>query len=303
MARRLARSAYARVSASSLLRRPLAAVRGHPRVRAFARRHLDALLGPGATWANVDGALRLLAEDPDVQIVFGPWQGDLAGELLYWAPFVRWAQDHFSIDPARIAAVSKGAAHVYGDVCSVRSETVDGARRAFPEAVLFRPEPVLALVEAYRSGAAAPRPLLKRARHVRLAPAAETDTSGADRYVAVALAATEAFPDSDANRRAVEELSRSLARAGGVVSLDGAGALPAQHAVVARASGLVAASSGIAILGALSGVPVVATRSADGAVVEPDVDLAIRVAASLGGSLMLLDIGDLASLAEALTPA
>ena len=87
-------------------------------MRAFARRHVEVLLARGTTWANVDGALRLLAEDPRRQIVFGPWEGDALTELLYWAPFVRWAQEHFSLDPARLAVVStSGAGHCYGDAC------------------------------------------------------------------------------------------------------------------------------------------------------------------------------------------
>jgi hypothetical protein len=45
---------------------------------------------------------------------------------------------------------------------------------------------------------------------------------------------------------------------------------------------------------------VVALRSADGHVVEPDVDLALRVVSALGGSLTVLDVTDLASLAPAL---
>jgi len=132
-ARRLARALYSRASGNQALRGPLDAIRTHPRVRAFARRHLDVLLARGTTWANVDGALRLLAEDPSGRIVFGPWQGDVATELLYWAPFVRWAQEHFALDPARIAVVStSGAGHWYGDACGAYADTIE----AFPGAGL-----------------------------------------------------------------------------------------------------------------------------------------------------------------------
>ena len=95
--KRLARSVYSRAAGSSALRRPFDAIRAHPRVRALARRHVHVLLGPGTTWANVDSALRLLGEDGSRPVVFGPWAGDELTEALYWEPFVRWAQAHFSL--------------------------------------------------------------------------------------------------------------------------------------------------------------------------------------------------------------
>jgi hypothetical protein len=297
-ARRLARALYARASDSRALRRPLDAIRTHPRVRAFARRHLDVLLARGTTWANVDGALRLLAEDSHGRIVFGPWQGDVATELLYWAPFVRWAQEHFALDPARVAVVStSGAAHWYGDACGAYADTIE----AFPGAAVFRPEPVLALVADYRNGTAAPRPLLKRARHLRLRPPGDPPRDGLpDAYVAVALAPSAAFPGSEQNRKAAEDLIRRLSAAGPVLSVDETETLPTQHSILAGATGLVAAYSGRALLGALSGVPVVALRSPDGHLVEPDIDLALRVVSELGGCLTVLDVSDLASLASVL---
>ena len=297
-ARRLARALYSRASDSRALRGPLDAIRTHPRVRAFARRHLDVLLARGTTWANVDGALRLLAEDPRGRIVFGPWRGDVEAELLYWAPFVRWAQEHFALDPARIAVVStSGAGHVYGDACGAYGDTVE----AFPGAALFRPEPVLALVEDYRAGTAAPRPVLKRARHLRLPPAGDPPgDSRQDAYVAVSLAPSAAFPASEQNRRAAESLIQTLSAAGPVLSVDETDTLQTQHSILAGATGLIAAYSGRALLGALSGVPVVALRSTDGHVVEPDVDLALRVVSELGGCLTVLDVSDLASLASVL---
>jgi hypothetical protein len=214
--KRLARAVYSRASENRALRRPLDAIRSHPRVRAFARRHVQVLLSPGTSWANVDGALRLLAEDPSRRVAFGPWEGDALTELLYWDPFVCWAQEHFGLTPA-----------------------ADGA--AFPST------PVRALVEQYRSGNAAPRPLLKRARYDRL-PTQPPDV---------------------------------------------------QRSVAAGAAGLVAPWSRLALLGVLSGVPTIAIRPADGAV-EPDLDLAQRVAAELGTSLTVVDAAALERLEHAL---
>ena len=301
---RAVRALYSRASEHPALRRPLAAIRTNPLLRRYARRHVGVLLGRGTSWANVDGALRLLAEDPAQPVVFGPWQGGLAGELLYWAPFVRWARVHFSLDPARVAVVSEsGAGRWYGDAGGLCIDSVEDARRVLPGAAVFRPEPVLALVERYRCGAAPPRPLLKRARHVPLAPSGGEPRGDArpEGYVVTALEPTAAFPDSERNRRAAADLVRRLGAERTVVSLDEADSLPARHSLVARASGLVAAYSGIALLGALSGVPVIALRSGDGEVVEADVDLAVRVVSSLGGSLNLLDAGDLAVAAGVFT--
>jgi hypothetical protein len=298
-ASRLARALYSRASRSSVLQRPLQAVRSHPRVRALARRHVDVLLARGTTWANVDGALRLLAEDPQQSIVFGPWQGDPALELLYWAPFVRWAQEHFSLDPARVVVVSRGrVGHWYGP-CGAYLDA-DDAVDAPDFAAVFRPEPVVALVEDYRSGAGAPRPLLKRSQHVLLSPPDEADHELPDAYVALALAPSAAFPVSAANRATAERLYRAFSEQGGVVSLDEQRDLRDQHELLIGATGLVASWSGLAVLGVLSGVPTVALRAADGEVCEPDLDLAARLAGRLGTSLTILDPAELCALAAAL---
>ena len=111
-------------------------IRQHPRVRALARRHVGLLLKRAKSWANVDSALRLLAEDSRRSVAFGRCTDPLL-DLLYWQPFVRWAETHFGFAPA-------------GEPAKVPAG------------------PVLALVEEYRSGDAPPRPLLKRARYDRL---------------------------------------------------------------------------------------------------------------------------------------
>jgi hypothetical protein len=249
---RFIRAVYSRVAGSRALRRPLGAVRSNPRVRAFARRHVEVLLAPGTTWANVDGALRLLSEDSQQQIVFGPWRGDATTELLYWAPFVGWAQEHFGFTPA---ADRSGAA-------------------------VFPSEPVVALVEQYRSGAAPPRPLLKRARYERLArPKAPGGVP--DRYIAVGVGSPVRIADP-------------------VVAIDAAQSPETQHAVIAGATGLVAPWSHLVLLGVLSGIPTVAVRSAGDGALEPDLDLAARIAGELGVPLTVLDDVQLETLASAL---
>jgi hypothetical protein len=184
----------------------LTALRQHPRVRALARRHVHVLLARARTWANVDSALRLLAEDRSRPVAFGRCSDPLL-DFLYWQPFVRWARSQFDFD---------------------RTSTVD--------AVTLPPEPVMALVEEYRRGDAAPRPLLKRTRYGR---------------------SHEPAP-------------------GGLVPW-----------------------SDEALRSVLAGVPTVAIVPESGAV-EPDLDLALRVAAELGGSLTILSKDHLTRLLQAL---
>jgi hypothetical protein len=285
--RGLVRTVYSWASEVPALGAPMRAVRSNPHVRALARRHVGVLLARGTTWANVDGALRLLAEDREQTVVFGPWRGRVAAELLYWAPFVRWAQEHFSFDPDRVAVVSAtGAGHWYAGACGTFVAGTE-VRPDLRRGTTFAPGPVLSLVGQYRAGRAAPRPLIKRSAHVLLRPAAGTE---ADRppapYVAVDLGSRDGAAES-------------LAEKAAVIPVDRTGPWPARHALLAGATGLVTDSLDTALLGALSGVPVVALRAAGDGVAEPDLDLAIRVTSALGGSLTILEAGDLASLREA----
>ena len=179
-------------------------LRQHPRVRALARRHVGVLLKRARTWANVDSALRLLGEDKHRPVAFGRCEDPLL-DVLYWQPFIRWARDHFGL--------AKGA----------------------DDAVTVPPEPVLALVEEYRSGDAAARPLLKRTRY--------TAAGGADAGV-----------------------------------LDW---------------------SAEAVKAVLAGAPTVAVLPPTGAV-EPDLDLVLRVATELGGSVTVLSEAHLTRLLQAL---
>jgi hypothetical protein len=183
----------------------LGPLRKHPRVRALARRHVGVLLARARTWANVDSALRLLGEDKRQAVAFGRCDDPLL-DILYWQPFVRWAREHFGL--------SKGA----------------------DDAVTVPSAPVLALVEEYRSGAAAPRPLLKRTRYAR--------------------------SDGQAEGRIVEWSPEAL------------------EAV-------------------LDGAPTIALLPENGAA-EPDLDLALRVAAELGGSLTILSNKHFTRLLQAL---
>ena len=109
-------------------------LRQHPRVRALARRHVGYLLRRARSWTNVDSSLRLLGEDRTTPVAFGRCDDPLL-DALYWQPFIHWAREHFGL-----AKGAEGAATVPA-------------------------EPVMALVEEYRTADAPPRPLLKRLRH------------------------------------------------------------------------------------------------------------------------------------------
>src|SRR5215468_1552661 len=41
-------------------------------------------------------------------IIVGPWTGEIGFELLYWAPFVRWAVEKFNLPAQRLVVVSRG---------------------------------------------------------------------------------------------------------------------------------------------------------------------------------------------------
>ncbi len=287
---RFVRSLYGSASKVALLRGPLDALRSQPTVRRAARRRSGVLLGPGSTWTNVDGALRLLAEDPSLTIAFGPWEGDVALELLYWLPFVRWAREAYALDPARLIAVSHGdVAHWYADACATY---VDGERATHAETTIS-PRVVLELVAAYRAGTAPVRPLVKRARYAFVPPpTAAAEAPGG--YVALALSTSLAAH--------VERLRH----AGPVVELDVGVAesrqlLREHHAVLAHASALVSSDWGLALLGVVSAVPTIVVHETASTFLEPDIDLALRVGTVLGTPLTVLESTRLDDLAAALS--
>lgn len=326
------RSLYTRLSSVDAINGMLDVVRRRSFVRKLARRNLAVLLSSGSTWVNVDGSLRLIAED-DQPVVFGPWHGDATTELLYWIPFLRWAREHFELDPARCVAASRGGVgHWYAEVCARYVELHDhfdedelagltpDALRALPglrNASIFPPGPILDLVASYREGTMGSRPFLKRTRHSQLPSPDDPATAGLpNEYVAVALSPTGAFPDSGETRERAERLVRRLSDATDVVSVDGAAwgdpvarpiadvsanrRLKAQHAVIARSRGLVAAYSELVPLALLTGVPVIALRAGDAPIQNADLDMALLVGSESGGSLNVLDLGDLDSLHEVL---
>ena len=60
----------------------------------------------GQTRAN----LRQFDQDADVPVLAGPWLGEIAFELLYWLPFLRWALSEFPGLRDRLVVLSRGGA-------------------------------------------------------------------------------------------------------------------------------------------------------------------------------------------------
>ena len=59
-------------------------------------------------------------------IIAGPWLSEVGFEILYWIPFLRWFEDRFRVDPARVIALSRGGvASWYGDLARDYVEIFD----------------------------------------------------------------------------------------------------------------------------------------------------------------------------------
>src|SRR5205823_4658102 len=57
-------------------------------------------------------------------IIVGPWTGEIGFELLYWAPFVRWAVEKFNLPAERLVIVSRGGTAAWYDVAGARYHDV-----------------------------------------------------------------------------------------------------------------------------------------------------------------------------------
>jgi hypothetical protein len=183
-------------------------------------------------------------------IVVGPWLSETGFELLYWIPFLRWAQRYGSLRPSRILALSRGGprswyqgvADGYADVFDLASvEEVRAANAARIEAQdgqkQFEPTDFdRVLVERAAAGAGLHdfdwlhpgvmytlfKPFWMQAASVdmlheflvprRIEPALVPRLDGLpDRYIAVKFYSNLALPDDEDNRRFVRALVDRLA--------------------------------------------------------------------------------------------
>lgn len=200
-------------------------------------------------------------------IVVGPWTGEVGFELLYWAPFVRWALAHYDIDPRRVTIVSRGG-----------TESWYGVPSGYEDALrIFTPEQFRAGsedVKKQRAFRPFDRQLVRRLRrergpfrllhpslmydmfwpywreeltyrhvlrysHQRLVTPPEvpgvTDTLPRE-FAAVRFYFSSCFPETPENRALVESIIRSLSERSDVVLL-GSGLQLDDHREYAEGSG------------------------------------------------------------------
>lgn len=178
-------------------------------------------------------------------VIVGPWTGEVGFELLYWAPFVRWAVRKFRIDPARVTIVSRGGTASWYDIEGARyvdaftivspdefragtsGETKKQRRLSAFDRRLLR----AARSRVEGAGASLLHPALMYSLYmpywkrqepvtwvteaadfarVNTAPAHALEGRLPDAYVAVRFYFSDCFPDTVPNRAAATGLVRSL---------------------------------------------------------------------------------------------
>jgi hypothetical protein len=186
-------------------------------------------------------------------VLVGPWTGEVGFELLYWAPFVRWAVAKFGIDPKRITILSRGgteswygiAGARYQDVFDLatqeefRAHTEEAKKqrrvRLFDRNLIRRvartlgertgvlhPAIMYALYMPYWKQQTSRRWVEQFAKYERIVPPSIPELQLPADYVAVRFYFSECFPDNDENRALITSIIRSLTTETHVVLL-GAG--------------------------------------------------------------------------------
>ena len=201
-------------------------------------------------------------------IIVGPWTGEIGFELLYWAPFVRWAVEKFDLPAERLVVVSRGGtASWYGltnsryvDVFSVatpeefrlRTEATKKQRgvRAFDRDVIRRvraslgggatqllhPALMYALFMPFWKDRAPLSRVLDHVRYRQIAPPRPAALPPLPAtYVAVRFYFSNCFPDTADNRAFVSRVIEALAEHHDVVMLN-PGFRPDDHADFSAAS-------------------------------------------------------------------
>jgi hypothetical protein len=258
--------------------RPAAAGDHAPASAALVRRALSPLASLAARRAagrrkrsdrdgtdEVRAVLRTLKrERADARVVALPWTGGEIAELLYWIPFLRWAQTATFGLRDRLTVVVPAETSLWYD--GIGSEQVDAG--AFDEvgdgAVVLEPE----LVDSLRAELAGGDPNApfhrRRLEYAPLAaPEPPAELNLPEKFVAVRFESEH------------EAIAAALRERFPVVDLDGLDR-PAQAAVLARADGFAGTYGAEAYLAILSGVPAVAFSSSRN---DPD-DHDVRVASS-----------------------
>lgn len=195
----------------------------------------------------------------DRPILVGPWLSEIGFELLYWIPFLYWAQAYGSLTPERMWVLSRGDTsgwyrHLTGNYLEIFSgftpqefhdgnvarEGEQGGRKhrdlsAFDRRILgwakgrigaervevLHPSLMYNLYQAYFMKHASVR-LVEAFSYYRdmSEPAGEPPAGLPERYAAVKFYWSDSLPDTPENREFVGGLIRRLARRIPVVSLD-----------------------------------------------------------------------------------
>lgn len=186
-------------------------------------------------------------------IIVGPWLTEVGYELLYWIPFVAWAQREYSLDPDRLVVVSRGGvqswyAHLtsrYVEILSLMTPAafragnqervrLTGAVKHFtvsrldkqvlrkvkaglgPDVEVLHPSLMYRVYMAHRPWTPEAR---SYAWHQPFRPV--TPLEGLpDRYVAVRFYGSAICPETMVSQRAVSDLVRDLLQDGDVVLLN-----------------------------------------------------------------------------------
>jgi hypothetical protein len=186
-------------------------------------------------------------------IVIGPWTGEIGFELLYWAPFVRWAVEKFNLPSERLVIVSRGGVTSwyglpnsrYVDVFSVatpdefrsRTETTKKQRTvtAFDRDIarrvrtalgggavqLLHPALMYALFMPFWKDQAPVRRVFDHVRYRRIEPPRPIGLPALPaKYVAVRFYFSNCFPDTADNRAFVARVIEALSEHHDVVMLN-----------------------------------------------------------------------------------
>ena len=182
-------------------------------------------------------------------ILVGPWTGEVGFELLYWAPFVRWAVERFRIDPDRVTLLSRGGtASWYGiegahylDVLELRApdefrqrtlkerkqrtlrlfdrQLIRQALRWMDRASVLHPAMMYALYTPYWTQQTSLRWVRQFATFARVRPPVIEGLQLPREYVALRFYFSKCFPDTPENQALVSSIVKNVAADTHVVML------------------------------------------------------------------------------------
>ncbi|HET9196602.1 MAG TPA: hypothetical protein VFO21_27195 [Vicinamibacterales bacterium] len=328
--------------------------------RAVAR--LSAVDAPSEEAVAVAGMLQKMARS-EKPVIVGPWVSEVGFELLYWIPFLNWVKANYPIQAERMVVVSRGGAGAWYRHIGARyidlfdyytpeefrqqseQRITDGKPK--PRTISEFDRDILKLVQQtlhIRDGELLHPMHMYRLFHefwqrrgsvsvvedfASFAPlpsldAGEVASRLPDDYVAIRFYFNDAFPDTEANRRFVENLVTALAETTDVVvlspavQLDDHQDLPiarrgrvhaaaslmsprtnldVQSQIIARARAFLGTHGGLSYLPPFYGVKSLSFYSNPGSFSPQHLELARRVFTRLQpGSYVALHVDDLATL-------